>query len=134
MHDHEYAMLSYLRLAVLSHEKRQLPGRDRFLLLAGTQACRSGLPEVADRCRDLVLRNNPRHLVRQYATFADALRNPDFQPFVKQLERFCPLEKAEHLLNELDIDVRLPETTTEAAGDRAEELLTTMQGTQGSTE
>ena len=35
MPDHERAMLAYCKLAELSQEKRQLPGRDKFLVLAG---------------------------------------------------------------------------------------------------
>lgn len=127
MPDHEQAMLAYLKLAAVSHEKRQFPGRDRFLLLAGTEACRSGLLDVAETCRELVLQSNSRHMVRRYDTLMDALRDAEFQPFVKQLERFCPVERAEHLLSELGLSVDVPDATTEAAGRQARDILDRMR-------
>ena len=108
MRDHERAMLAYARLAHISQQKRQLLGRDKFLVLTGTAACRAGWPDVAQRCRELVVANNPAHLLARFADFPDALRSPDFEPLLKRLERFCGYEKAEHLLSELDINPGLP--------------------------
>ena len=110
MPDHELAMLAYVKLADLSHRKRQLLGRDKFLILAGAAACRAGWPKVSERCRELVICNNPLHLINKSPSFADALRDENFQPFLKQLERFCPYEKAEHLLRELGIDAGVPDS------------------------
>lgn len=98
MPDSLSSLLANLRLAVISHDRQQMTGRDRFLLLAGLSAVRAGYPVIARRCRDLVLANNPRHLVSRYDTLADALRDPDFAGFEQQLRRFCPYERAEHLL------------------------------------
>lgn len=101
-------MLAYVRLAALSQRKQQLGGRDKFLILAGAEACRAGWPEVAKRCRALVLENNPAHLLHRYTSIPEALQDEDFHTYLKQLERFCGLEKAEHLLAELGIEVDVP--------------------------
>lgn len=108
MPDYERAMLIYARLAALSQEKQQLGGRDKFLILTGAEACRAGWPEVAERCREMVLANNAAHLLNRYSSFPAALRDEEFATFLKQLERFCTHEKAEHLLSELDITPDVP--------------------------
>lgn len=108
MPDYEHAMLMYARLAAISQEKQQLQGRDKFLILTGAEACRAGWPEVAERCRASVIANNPAHLLNRYESFPSALRDEEFSVFLKQLERFCTHEKAEHLLSELDISTEIP--------------------------
>lgn len=124
MRDHEQAMLAYATLAHLAEQKQQLGGRGRFLILAGAAACRAGWPEVAARCRDLVLEHNPQHLMRGHATFADALRSPDFQPYLRQLERLCGYERAEHLLDELGMQPdRLADEPETTSGARALRIL-----------
>lgn len=100
MRNHETAMLTYARLARLSHERHQQAGRDRFVTLCGREACLSGWLDVATACRDLVLASNPRHLLSHSPSFADALREPDNNLFFARLEAFCPFEQAEHLLLE----------------------------------
>jgi hypothetical protein len=123
MHDYEPAMLAYAKLAAVSQERGQYLGRNRFLVLAGAAACRAGWPEVAERCRQLVLENNAAHLVGKSATFADALRDVEFQPFLKQLERLCPLETAEHLLRGLGLETGIPPGDSHDAGAFALALL-----------
>ncbi|MFQ5734387.1 MAG: hypothetical protein ACE5KM_20810 [Planctomycetaceae bacterium] len=113
MPDADREMLCYLQLAVCSAEKSQPLGRDRFLVLAGGAACRAGLPGLAGRCRELVLRDNPRHLLGQFESFPDALRAEDFAPLMKHLQRLCPPEQAEFLLHEQNAD--LPEGPSAAA-------------------
>ena len=108
MRDHERAMLAYAMLSDLSWQKGQYLSRDKFLILTAAAACRAGWPDVANRCYVLVLANNPLHLLGNYDLFTDAMRSPDFEPFLKQLERFCGSEKAEHLLNELEIEPVVP--------------------------
>ncbi|MBI1310006.1 hypothetical protein GC176_01775 [bacterium] len=100
MRNHETAMLAYARLARVSHERRQSAGRDRFIILCGREACFAGWLDVATACRDLVLVNNPRHLLAHSASFPDALRDPENTRFFAQLDAFCPFEQAEHLLRE----------------------------------
>jgi hypothetical protein len=108
MRDHDRAMLMYVHLARLSQQKGQLPGRNKFLVLAGAEACPAGWLNVAARCRELVLADNPSHVLSKTASFPDAMRSADLPPLLKQLERFCTLERAEHLLAELEVDIEPP--------------------------
>ena len=102
MKDHEAAMQVYVQLAVISDQMHQSQVSDRFLLLAGVEACRAGWPDVAARCRERLLAKNPAHQVKGHLTFADALRDEDFQRLVARWERYCPFEKAEAMLSQLD--------------------------------
>lgn len=112
MIDRDLAVLRYLKLANLSRTKQQIAGCDRFLVLAGVEACRTGWLDVADRCRVRVLEDNPQHLLHRWDTMADALRSDEFTPFLRQQERFCNHEHAEALLSELEEDVRLDEDSS----------------------
>src|SRR5579863_4012504 len=98
MEDHDSAMLAFVKLAGLSQSREQLGPRDKFLVLAGAAAGRAGHGSVAARCRELLLSHNKSHLLKRYATFEEALKDDEFQPYLRQLSRFCPYEKAEHLL------------------------------------
>ena len=102
MSNAERAAIHYLKLATISRAKQQLAGCDRFLVLAGAAACRAGWLDVAEICRDRVLEHNPHHLLRRWDTLPDALRSDEFPVFLKQLDRFCPAERAEMLVSELD--------------------------------
>lgn len=106
MIDHELRMCAYVQLACLSHEKQQALPRDRFLLLAGTEACRAGWLDVAQRCRALLLASNPHHQSAKFASLPAALRDAGFQQLVTQHERRYPAERAEHLLKELGSEPR----------------------------
>jgi len=97
-------MLPFVQLAEVSHRKRQLRPRDKLLVLAAAEACREGWPEVAERCRELVLAHNPRHLIGRFDTVADALRNEEFQFYLRQLARFCTRERAEFHASRLGLD------------------------------
>jgi len=124
MRDHEAAMLAYVRLAEVSRRKRQPLGRDKLLVLAAAAACRAGWPEVAQRCRELVLEHNPAHLIGKTATVADALRSEEFVPLLKQHERLCGYERAEFLVNDLGLESSsLREAAEKSAGQMAIELL-----------
>lgn len=103
MDGHDERMLGYAELAALAGERGQPDERVRFLVLAGVAACRAGLPDIAETCRVEIERANARHLVVQYETLADALRDPDFEPFLRSLERRYPWEQSEHVLAELGI-------------------------------
>ena len=99
MRDHERAMLAYLELAAISHEKRQAIGRNKLLVLAGAEALRAGWPDVAERSRALVIADNRAHALARYESFAEAMKSPEFAPLLQQLERFCSFERAEMLLS-----------------------------------
>lgn len=122
MHNHEIAMCAYVQLAVISNEKRQAPARDRFLLLAGSEACQAGWLDVAEQCRLMILSSNPAHQLNRHSTMADALRDTDFRTLVAKWERYCPYEQAEHLLLQLG---RAPEgdQTEIPRGERMLQLL-----------
>lgn len=125
MPDYDREMLTYLKLAAVSAEKSQPLGRDRFLVLAGAAACRAGLLDVAARCRELVLQDNRHHLIGHYETFPDAIRDEEFAPLLKSLQRLCPPEQAEYLLrNQQAAADSLPERP---AGEVAMELLAGMR-------
>lgn len=129
MPDHERAMLAYAKLAEISHAKQQDQGRDKLLVLAGAAACRAGWPDVAARCRELIVASNPSHLLARFATFAEALRDDDFTTYLKARQRFCSYERAEHLLQELDIDLDASDSdVNDGAGERAMMFLSKSTG------
>jgi hypothetical protein len=124
MPDHDAAMLAFVKLAGISQDRRQLGPRDKFLVLAATAACQGGWLAVAERCRDLVLARNAVHLLHKFPSFAEACRAPDFQAYLRQIERFCSYEKAEYLLARQDITPDLPPIAARlSAGDYALLLL-----------
>ncbi len=107
----ERAMLLFTQLASVADRKQQSIGRNRFLVLTGIAAARDGWPEVAARCYDIITASSAQHIVGHYASFADALRDSEFQTFVRQVEKFCSLERAEHLLSKMDVS---PPTVSDA--------------------
>jgi hypothetical protein len=123
MRDHEGAMLAYIRLADISDRKHQQIGRDKLLILAAAAACRAGWPDVADACRNLVLKHNPAHLIGNFGSFSDALRSDDFLPLLKQHERLCGYERAEFLVHDLGLAPPSPQADNQTAGQRALNLL-----------
>lgn len=123
MRNHELAMLAYAKLARISHEKQQPIGRDRFLVLAGFEACHTGALEVADRCRKLVLIENPRHLLSRSESFPETIRDPDSIGFFRQLQTFCSFEQAEMLLRNHDEWFDNLESASESFDDSAERAL-----------
>jgi hypothetical protein len=126
MRDHESAMLSYIRLADISERKHQQIGRDKLLVLAAAAACRAGWPDVADRCRHLVLKHNPAHLIGNFPTVSDALCSDDFLPHQKQHERLCGYERAEFLVHDLQLESRTPKDDNKTAGQLALDMLSSL--------
>ena len=121
MRDHEAAMQVYVKLAVIAEQKHQSQVGDRFLLLAAAEACRAGWPDVAERCRLRLIERNPSHQANHYPTIAEGLRDQEFQQLVARWERYCPFEKAEAMLRQLD---SLPiEDPTSSVGDQMLKLL-----------
>jgi len=121
MRDHEAAMSVYVQLAVMSDQAQQVQVRDRFLLLAGVEACRAGWPEVAARCREKLLASKPKHQAQRHPTLAEALRDTDFQSLVVHWERYCPFEKAEAMVRQLNLPPSSPTDLT--LGERMLQLL-----------
>ena len=121
MRDHEAAMKVYVQLAVISDQKHQPQVRDRFLLLAGVEACRAGWPEVSASCHKKLIASNPAHQAKRHPTFADALRDEDFQQLVAHWERYCPFEKAEAMVRQLNLPP--DEQTDVSVGDQMLRML-----------
>lgn len=98
MADPDLELRAYLQLAAISHTRGQWLPRNKFLILAGAAACHAGFLDVAEHCRRLVNTHSPKHLLGRYESFPAALKSEEFQSYLKQLKKFCSLERAEHLL------------------------------------
>jgi len=121
----ERAMLLFAQLASVAARKQQPIGRDRFLVLTGVAATRAGWPNVAACCHDLITAHSPQHVVGHYSSFADALRDDEFLPFLRQVERFCSTERAEHLLHKMELSPPMA-SETRTVGDICRALLEPM--------
>lgn len=77
-------------------ESRQ---RDQCLVLAADAALSAGLPAEAERVRKRLLLTNPHHLLRPYASMAEAMEAPDVRDFVIDLRKQWPPETVAKLLN-----------------------------------
>ena len=95
-------MLTFARLARISHETPHPAGRDRFLVLAGREACLAGWLEVAARCRSLILAGNRHHFLSQSDSFPDSIRDKSTAGYFATFDSFCSFEQAEHLLSQND--------------------------------
>jgi hypothetical protein len=113
----------YLHLARASQQRRRPLVRDKMLCLAGAIAAERGLDQVAACCRQRVLAHNVGHLIGQYPTFADALADERFQTYLRKLRRDFPLEKAEHMLDSLGIQLAGERETYYTAHEYAASLL-----------
>lgn len=104
MPDSVELLAMYLHLARASGLRRRPHVRDRLLIMAAVSATKAGLPRIAAWCREDVLRNNPRHLLRKWGTIADALRDPEFQHFLQHLQKRYSPEAADRMMDTLAID------------------------------
>jgi hypothetical protein len=75
--------------------------RDRFLVLAADAALSIGSAEEAERLRARLLERNPHHLLKPFASLAEALKTPDVQNYVSGLRRGYPPESVDSLLEAL---------------------------------
>jgi hypothetical protein len=78
-------------------ESRQ---RDNCLVLAADAALAAGIPEEAERLRKRLLLTNPHHLLRPYASMAEAMQSEDVRDFVADLRRQTPPDMVAKLLNQ----------------------------------
>jgi hypothetical protein len=88
----------YLNLADASEEQGKPLQRDKFLVLAAGAAQGGGFLQIAEDCRTRILQHNPNHLLREFASMAEAVRSEDLRGVTVQLQRAYPFEKAEYLL------------------------------------
>ncbi len=82
--------------------------RDWFLVLAADEAFTRGHAADAERLRSRLLKTNPHHLLKPFASFKEALQSPDVQGYITDLRRTYPPEAAANLLT----------TQRQAAADR----------------
>ena len=94
----------YLHLANAAGKKLRMPDRDRLLVIAAVRASEMRLEAIAHYCRRLILKNNPGHMLRKWDSVKEAVEDPDFLVFLKQVLRRYPIEKAETMLAELGIE------------------------------
>lgn len=88
----------YRDLAAWYDRARDYPMRDRFLVLAASEALSGGLTEEAERIRLRLLQANPHHLLKPYASIQQALVAPDVKLYVNDLRVNYPLPVAQQLL------------------------------------
>jgi hypothetical protein len=88
----------YQDLADWYERQSQAQMRDRFLLLAADAVLSAGQPEVAERLRLRLLEHSPHHMLKPFASFAEAMHSPDVQGYINDLRQTYPLETAEELL------------------------------------
>lgn len=106
LHDqHREHLALYLHLARASELRRQPLVRDRLLVIAAAAAARTGLTRIAALCRGKILSHNAGHMFRRWETVESAMLNDDFSPYLKQMERRFPPEKAEQMLQSLGVDI-----------------------------
>ncbi len=108
MDPRENLLRVYRELADWYEKQRQPQMRDRFLMLAADAALAAGRPDEAERLRLRLLKVNPHHMVKPYASFAEALKAPDVLTYVKDLRVNYPADVAEDLLRTLQGEQKHP--------------------------
>jgi hypothetical protein len=103
MHENIDRIAVYLLLACVSDLRATPFVSDKLRLLAAAHATRTLLPKTAAACRERILQHNPSHAVGKLATMEQALRDSDFQTLLKRVEQQYPTEKAEQLLEQLEV-------------------------------
>ena len=78
-------VLIYKELADWHERQGQPQMRDRFLVLAADAAQAAGRPAEADLLLARLLRSNPHHMLRPFASFGQALASTDIQNYVGEL-------------------------------------------------
>ena len=94
----------FLHLAQASLRRRRPLVRDRMLVLAAVVATSLRLHKLSDYCRSEILQNNPRHLIGHWPSVEEALLDEEFLTLLKRIRHQYPIERAEQLLDSLDIE------------------------------
>ena len=87
-------VLIYKELADAHERQGQPQMRDRYLVLAADAAQGAGRAAEADLLLARLLRSNPHHMLRPFASFAEAMASPDIRNYVGELRRTHPPEQA----------------------------------------
>ncbi len=106
MANYEEHLLIYLNLARHAKQKLRMSEYYRLMILSATAAYELELKGISAYCRQLILKNNPGHMIGRYPTMDEARANPDFQYFLSQVRRQFPIEYAETELEKLGVDYR----------------------------
>jgi hypothetical protein len=101
MDPRERLLRVYKELADSYERSGQPPMRDRFLVLAADAALTAGQDAEAERLRQRLLQLNPHHLLKPYASFAQAAQAPDVQTYLRDLRKNYPLDVSQMLLNKV---------------------------------
>lgn len=118
-------LATFVALAMAYERRLQMMDRDRVLVIAAVIASERQLESFAGFLRHKVLEHNQGHMLKHYETVFDAVCDPDFLVFLKQIRRRFPIEKVESQLDEFGELDRIP-----TLGDRPEfETLATMVNT-----
>jgi len=104
MSDLREHLFIYLSLARARKQELKVPDHDRLMVLSAVAACELGLHEVSQYCRQMVLKNNPGHMIGRYPIVDDAIADQDFQYFLRQIRRRFTIEYAEVELEKLNIN------------------------------
>jgi hypothetical protein len=91
----------YRELADCYDRLGQASMRDRFLILAADAAMEASQPSEAERLRQRLLQGSRHHMLRPYASFAEAVLASDVQTYLRDLRLNYPLEVARQLLESL---------------------------------
>jgi hypothetical protein len=91
----------YSELAERYDHLGQVSMRDRFLILAADAALEVGQAGEAERIRLRLLQGSRHHMLRPYASFAEAARAVDVQTYLRDLRTNYPPEVAQQLLDSL---------------------------------
>jgi hypothetical protein len=75
--------------------------RDRFLILAADAALQAGQPALAEQLRQQLLHGSRHHMLRSYASFAEAAAAPDVQTYLRDLRTNYPPVVAREMLDEI---------------------------------
>src|SRR5206468_146098 len=98
MADRERTLQIYQELSDSFEVQHNPSMRDLFLMLAADAALRAGHSAEAELLRQRLLRLNPHHLLKPYASFAEAAGHPDIQSYIEELRQKYPVEVAEDML------------------------------------
>jgi hypothetical protein len=101
----------YEELAEWEHDNGSAQARDRFLILAADAAQTAGLTDEAERLRARLLEHNPHHMLKPYASLADALKSSEVYSYVADLRGNHPIEEAEQQLSSLRKEGKRPAST-----------------------
>lgn len=98
MAKYEQALRVYEQLAVCYESQGQAKLRDWFLVLAADTALSAGQTDAAEAFRLRLLQLNPHHLLKPYASFAEAMQSKDIKGYVADLRVTYPPGVAADLL------------------------------------